>query len=173
MPLRSVQRYVKGLIDGISIPGQQKPLQAWITPPSVENMDGPRAYVWGGHLNVTRQTMPRHAGFQSYPWTIDIWLAHLTVADTQKNPDLDDEFPQIIDTVTQVFRSTTMPVFIDADGNVEDVSAPVTDRAGLTQIQRIGERWTLDYPPEHAPATLRMVWYSALVAMEVLEVVQG
>lgn len=171
MPLLSVQKYARNLIDGMQLPGQQMPLTAHITPPALEDMDGPKAYVWGGHVNVTRQTMPRRAGFKQYPWTIDIWLVYLTNAD--ENPTLDDEFPQIIDAVTNVFATTTMPVFIDANGNVEDVSAPVTDRTGLTQIQRVGERWTLDYPPEHTPATLRMVWYSALIAMEILEVVQG
>ncbi len=171
MPLKSVQRYVKSLLDGITLPGQNMPLVAHITPPSLEDMDGPKAYVWGGHVNVTRQTMPRGAGFKNYPWTIDIWLVYLTAAD--ENPTLDDEFPDIIDTVTNVFSTTKMPVFIDADGNPQDVSAPVTSRTGLTQIQRIGERWTLDYPPERTPATLRMVWYSALLSMEVLEVVQG
>lgn len=171
MPLKSVQKYVKGLIDGLTIPGQLNPLTAHITPPALEDLNGPIAYVWGGHLNVSRQTMPRGAGFKSFPWMIDIWLVYLTNAN--ENPTIDDEFPDLIDTVTRALWTTTMPVFIDADGNVEDVSAPVTDRDGLTQIQRIGERWTLDYPPERTPATMRMVWYSASISMEVLEVVQG
>jgi hypothetical protein len=171
MPLKSVQKYMRNLIDGISIPGQNTPLTAYITPPVLEDMSGPRAYVWGGHVNVSRQTMPRGAGFRNYPWMIDIWLVYLTNAD--ENPTIDDEFPDLIDTVTGVFATTKMPVFIDADGNPQDVSAPVTDRTGLSQIQRVGERWTLDYPPERTPATLRMMWYSASISMEVLEVVQG
>jgi len=171
MPLKSVQKYVKNLLDGISVPGQNLPLTVHVTPPAIESADGPIAYVWGSHLNVTRQTMPRGAGFQSWPWMIDIWVVYLTNAD--ENPTIDDEFPDILDAIVSVLRTTKMPVFIDKDGVPQDVSAPVTLRTGLTQIDRIGERWTLDYPPERTPATLRMVWYSASISVEVLELVQG
>jgi hypothetical protein len=171
MPLKSVQKYVKNLLDGIAVPGQLLPLEVHITPPALESVDGPIAYVWGSHLNVTRQTMPRGAGFQNWPWMIDIWVVYLT--NENENPTIDDEFPDILDTIMRVLRTTTMPVFIDNDGIPQDVSAPVTSRQGLTQIQRVGERWTLDYPPERTPATMRMYWYSASISVEVLEVVQG
>jgi hypothetical protein len=42
-----------------------------------------------------------------------------------------------------------------------------------TQIQSIGETFDLDYPPERTPASMKMIWYSARLGLDVLEVVQS
>jgi hypothetical protein len=165
MPLNSVQHYVKNLVNGLAIPAPiGKTLDTWITPPPVESMDQPHCYIWGGRVSPSRQTMPRTAGFKKYPWLIDIYLVYETSAQkgsTGLNPTLDSEFPVLIDAVLKVFTTTVMPILItDPDTGV------------ISQIQHIGESWSLDYPVEKTPATMRMLWFNAMITMDVLEVVQ-
>lgn len=158
MPLNSVQQYVKGLLDGIEVPGQEQPLVCYVTPPVLEKPSGPRAYVWGGKVTRDRQTMPRGPGFAKFSWIIDIWLISLL------NPQadgVDEIFPLVVDAVTNTLATTTMPIVI---------TDPTTGQE--SQIQAIGESWDLDYPPEHTPATSRMLWYACHIGMDVLEVVQ-
>ena len=166
--LDSVQQYVRGLIDGLVIPVTGiPPLTAWITPPVLEEADGPRAYVWGGRVRGGRQTAPRGPGMKRFPWSVDVYL---TYRDTPDDALASEPFPKVIDTVLRTFMATTMPLWIDANG------VPVGPNAGSstdTQIQAIGESFDLEYPPERLPATMRMVWYSARIALDVLEVVQA
>lgn len=170
MPLNSVQSYVKGILDGLTLPaptGQPaSTLTAWVTPPTLEDLNGPRAYIWGGRNRGYRQTMPRAkpnqpatGGFKWLDWTIDIYLVYLTAPD---DAQIDQEFPLMVDAVLSALWNTTMPVFI---------TDPTT---GLeSQVLAIGEDWELEYPPERTPATLRMLYYTCRIAMDVREAVQG
>lgn len=159
MPLNSIQRYCRDLLDGLPLPGQDKPLTAYIMPPTVEDIDGPRAYVWGARMRAERQTAPRAAGFKKLPWNVDVYLVYLDSAD---NPDGDKAFPLIIDAVLTRFWSTTMPLMItDPDTGL------------VSQVLAVGESWDLEYPPERLPATMRMIWSTARISMDVLEVVQA
>jgi hypothetical protein len=159
MPLNSVQQYCKGLLDGLPLPGQDQPLIAHIMPPTMEEMDGPRAYVWGARMRGERQTAPRRAGYKRLPWTVDVYLAYLDSAD---NPDGDKAFPLIIDAVLARFWSTTMPLMI---------TDPETGQ--VSQILAVGETWDLEYPPERLPATMRMIWSVARLSMDVTEAIQA
>jgi len=172
MPLNSIQQYVKGVINGITVAGQTQPLVAYVTPPVVDNAGGPpKAYVWAGRADSLRQTTPRGAGFRKINWHIDIYLNYET------NPNrpnvggvaVDNQFPLIVDAVLMQLWTTTMPTFIDANGT------PIGDtyQTGATQVHFIGENWTLDYPTERTPATLRMLWYSALLTVDVTEAIQS
>ena len=168
--LYSISKYVLGIVDGLVIPVQGvPPITAWITPPTLEKADGPRAYVWGGALKASRQTAPRgaQAGFKKFPWNVSVWLVYL---DTPDNARQNEPFPMIIDTVISAVQSTTMPLFISAEGVP---MGPNQVNATDTQIQSIGETFDLDYPPERTPATMKMVWYSARIGLDVLEVVQS
>lgn len=165
MPLNSVQLYVQSVLSGISIPGQSSPLQVYITPPVVDDVNGPRAYIWAGRLDpARRQTAPRGPAFKELNWLLDIYLNYET------NPDdpvsgtggVDSEFPLVVDAVMAATWTTAMPVFI---------TDPVT--GVLSQILSIGESFRMDYPPERTPATLRMLWYSTVITMDVMEVVQA
>jgi len=163
MPLNSIQCYVKGILDGLPIPGSTQSLDAFVTPPTVDNLDNPKAYIWGARMRGTRQTMPRGiapaAGFKKLMWNVDVYLSYET------NPDdanIDQEFPLIVDAVMAALWSTTMPTFI---------TDPTT---GLkTQLLAIGEDFDFEYPPEKAPATLRMVYYTARLGLSVQEAVQA
>ena len=167
MPLYSVSKYVQGLINGLPLPAGLPALEAWITPPVLEEVDGPKAHVWGGRVKGGRQTAPRGTGFRKLPWQVDVYLVYM---DTPDDALTYEPFPQVIDTVISVFTTTTMPLFIDASGNVMGPNAVnKTD----TQIQAIGETWELEYPPERVTASMLMVWYVARLGLDVLEVQQG
>lgn len=161
MPLNSVQLYVQGLLDGLQIPGSPDRLDAYITPPTIEDVDRPKAYIWGARTRGGRQTAPRlpKGGFRKLLWTVDVYLTYESTPDA---PAIDQEFPIVVDAVLNVLWKTTMPIFI---------RDPSTGQR--SQILAIGESWDLEYPPERVPATLRMLYYSARISGTVEEAVQG
>lgn len=165
MPLSSVQQYCKNIIDGLWIPGMPGGLEAYITPPTVADLDGPKAFVLGARMRVNRQTMPRVAGFKHLAWSVDVYLVYETDPDS---PTVDIEFPQVVDAVMAAFWSTTIPVAIDANGQVVAEGTP-----GSSQILNTGEDMDLEYLPEHVPATLRMLYYVARLGVDVYEAVQA
>lgn len=166
--LGSVQLYCKGLLDGLQMPqGVPGPMIARITPPVVEKISAPKAYVWGGRVASARQTAPRGPAFRKFPWTVDVWLAYM---DTPDNALETEPFPRVVDAVMLAFMTAVMPVWIDAGGNPV---GPNASSATDTQIQAIGERFDLEYPPERTVAAQRQLWYVAHLGVEVLEVVQS
>lgn len=165
--LYSIQKFAQGIVDGISMPDGLPALTAWVTPPVMEQIDGPRSYVWGGRVRGSRQTAPRRAGFKKIPWVVDVWLAFL---DTPDDALANESFPKVIDAVLWAFFTAPMNIFIDGEGNVV---GPEATGPHDTQVQAVGESFDLEYPPERLPMTGRMVWYSAHIAMDILEVVQA
>lgn len=169
MPLNSVQHYTKDLINNMPLPAVMAQrgnglLDCWITPPVLQSLDGPHCYIWGSHVDPKRQTMPRGAAYKEYPWRMSIWLIYETSAQVGAsglNPTLDSEFPVLIDAVTKLLAATTMPILI-TDPNTGDIS----------QMLWIGESWSLDYPAQRLPATMRMLLYSAEIQMDLMEVFQ-
>lgn len=168
MPLYSVAKYVLGLTDGITMPeGVPGPLVAYVTPPVSEKLSAPRAYIWPGRAQVNRQTAPRGAGFRRRMWPIDVYLNYM---DTPDDALANEPFLGVVDAVTAVFETTLMPVFISAAGvPVGQSATSATD----TQILSIGEDWALDYPPERTVASLRQIWFSTVIRLQVMEAVQG
>lgn len=167
--LSSVQKYVKGIADGLAMPtGVPGPLVARITPPVWERVSAPRAYVWGGRVRGSRQTAPRGPGFKRIPWVVDVYLTYM---DTPDDALANEPFPAVIDAVLGAFFTTTMPVWIDSTGTPVGPNAPTAGSA--TQIQSIGESFDLDYPPERTVTAGRMIWYSTRIGLDVLEVVQA
>lgn len=156
--LNSIQLYVQGLLNGLAV-GNGQILTAYITPPPVDDLDGPRAYVWASRARTTRQTMPRGAGFKKLTWNIDVYLSYETVPD---EVDIDQQFPLIVDAAWWALATTTMPTFI---------VDPTTQKQ--SQMLSIGEEWEFEYPPERVPATLRMLYYTARIGFQVYEAVQG
>lgn len=169
VPLNSVQNYVAGLLDGLEVPIRgTKPVEAHITPPTFEDIDGPKAYVWGGRHRGHRQTMPRNstgqlvdgkAGFKELNWDLDIYLAYETTADA---PFLNQEFPCIVDAVLTKLWTTPVNRYI---------TDPIT--GVISQITQIGEDWHFEMLPERTPNTLRMVFYTARITAMITEEVQG
>jgi len=159
MPLNSVQTYVRGLLDGLQIPGAGASLEAYITPPVVDDLDHPKAYVLGGRLRGRRQTAPRGPGFKYLAWVVDIYITYETVPDS---PTVDQEMALIIDAIMNKTWTTTMPLFIQ-----DEVTGV------RSQILAIGEDFELEYPPERTPATLRMLYYAARLGLDIYEAVQA
>jgi hypothetical protein len=156
---------MRNMLDGLAIPGTTQTLEAFITPPTVTDLDNPVALIWGARLAGSRQTAPRGPGYKKLAWTVDVYLAYLT---NPQSPTVDVEFPSIIDAVMAKTWTTTMPLWIDASG------VPTAEgTANSSQIQSIGESWELEYPPERTPATMRMLYFGARVGFDVLEVVQA
>lgn len=181
MPLNSVQQYVKGLLDGLVVQDGIPALEAYVTPPVVDSLDAPKAYVWGGRMRGRRQTMPRvgtpaaiaagHSGFKRLDWTVDVYLVYEMNPD-QPATDVDQDFPLIIDAVLAQTWTTAMPIFIDAQGNPTAQSAMVAGQT-YSQILAIGEDFELEYPPERTPSTLRMLYYTARLGLDIYEAVQA
>lgn len=165
MALNAVQLYVCGLLDQLQIPGVAQPLTAYVTPPTVEDLDGPRAYVWGARMRGKRQTAPRitttaaSAGFKRLDWVVDVYLVYETLPDS---PTVDQEFPVLIDAVMNRTWTTPMPVYI---------TDPTT--GVQSQVLQIGEEFDLEYPPERTPATLRTLYYTCRLGLNVYEAVQS
>ncbi len=176
MPLNSLQLYTHSIIDGLLIPSVTEPLRAYITPPNIEDLDGPRAYVWGGRLRGRRQTTPRgapgQAGFKRLDWVIDVYLSYLTTPDSA---DIDQQFPLIVDAIMAASWSVRMPLIIDSQGQrILTGAGPVQDLPpGASQIISIGEDFELEYPPERNPANLRMLYYTCRLGLDVYEAVQA
>lgn len=144
-------------MDGNGVP---IPLVAYRTPPIFEDIDGPRAYVWGGQLRENRQSAPRGAGFKTLRWMVDVYLC-LPAASTDAN--LDQQMPLTIDAVMAALRADKIPV-------------PLTDATTgvVSQLLAIGEDFELEYLPErllNAPAGL--LWYTARLGATVQEQVQA
>jgi len=166
--LDSVSAYVRGLLDGASLPSVVPgPLTAWITQPVIEKISAPRAHVWGGRLTGRRQTAPRGAGFMSLTWTVDVYLCYMTAPDKAL---ANEPFPKVVDAVLKIFMATPMPLFIDAYGNPV---GPNATSATDTQILSVGEKFDGDYPPERSVAGPRTLWYIQRFGMVVEEKVQA
>lgn len=162
MPMNSVMQYIDGLINGITVPGISGTLTSWIQPPVLENLDvnGMRAYVWASRVSGGRQTMPRGEGFQKLPWRLEVWLVYETSAN-QDNFLLSQQFPCMIDAVTEALSTATMPIVITDPTTMQE-----------SQIQSVGEEWDLDAETARTPSTMRMLWYAALLTNDILEVIQ-
>jgi len=163
MPLNSVQIFCRNIIDGMAIPGSPVALKAQITPPVLQNVSSPMAFVWGGNMSGKRTAGPRgkpgHAGFKELAWDVDVWLILLT---NPNNAMVDQQFPLVVDAVMDAFWSTTMPTV---------TTDPTT---GLeTQIRSIGEQFGLEYSPVHTPQTQRMLYYAARLRLSVFEAVNA
>lgn len=173
MPLMSTQYYLQGLLNGLVVPGVGKPLVAYVTPPIVDKLSGPKAYVWGGTLAVSRQSGNRGpagaAGFKKLMWDADVWLIYLT---NPNDASVDTEFPQVVDAVMAQLWSTRIPLWITALG--VPIPPPVTDPpAGASQVLEIGEEFRMEYSPVHTPASNRMLFYSARLSLQIYEAVQA
>lgn len=179
MPLTSTQLYVKGVLDGLIVQDGIPPLEAFVQPPVLDTLDGPKAYIWGGRMSGHRQTMPRintpqadligRSGFKKLAWTVDVFLSYEMNPD-QPAVDADQDFPMIIDAILWQTWATPMPIFIDPTGN--PTKEPI-EGVEYSQILAIGEDFELEYPPERVPSTLRMLYYTARIGLDIYEAVQA
>lgn len=159
MPLNSVCQYVKGLLNGLVIPLQDDPLEAWVQPPTVDNPGAPKAYIWGSTGSWKRQTMPRGPGFQEFTWPLEIFL---TLTTSTQVPNKDQIQNLVVDTVLMTLLKAVMPVMI---------TDPTTGQ--VTQFWSIGESGRIDNPPARTGDSMRLLVFTAGIAVTVKEVVQA
>jgi len=158
-----MQQHLLGVLDQLALPGQSSPLQAWVQPPALEATDSAKAYIWGGSGRETRQTMPRGMGFKTIAWNVDVYLFLQTVSDLEAVTwDVSQEFPLVIDAVMKACRTADMPIA---------VTDPTTGDG--SQLLAVGESMTLEYPPERAAASQRLVFYTARIGVDMMEAIQG
>jgi hypothetical protein len=127
MPLQATLAYVKGLINGLAMPGGLPPLVAYVFPPSVdeEPFGEPRAYIWpqtfeesrnperGGTVNRAL-AMPQagesaNSGTKPVDHSIHVYLIYDEDNDDEQGDSL---FPSIIDAVSWQLRVSTDPAVI-------------------------------------------------------------
>lgn len=159
MSLNAVQLHVLSLLNGITVPGQSDTLTAYVTPPVVEALDGPRAYIWGGTGREQRRSAPRGYGFKRVNWSVDTFLVYETDSESS---DLDETFPLILDAVMGALRAAPMPT---------QLTDPTT--GAVSQMTAIGEDFTIEMPPERLLSPPRLLYYAARVTTTVTEDVQA
>jgi hypothetical protein len=158
--LNAIQQHVRGVLDGLTVPGQVGTLTAYVQPPTVEELDGARAYIWTPVGKGTRQSMPRGPGFTTRTWNVHIWLMYLD--STNSDTDIEQTFPLLIDAVDAALLAAVMPIFI---------TDPTTEQP--SQLLAIGEEYALDYPPARTPGNLQMLLSEALITTTVKEALQA
>ena len=167
MTLNAVQHYVKGLLDGLTLPfAQEGSLTAYVAPPSVGDQINPLCFIWGSVGDKSRRAgsrakpgLPSTGGFKKAIWQTDLWLYYVEDAD---DPDADSLFPAVIDAICGVLENTLMPVA---------VTDPTT-RAVSTVLQ-IGETVKIDYAPVRSLEGQRLVQYEARLIVDIEESYQA
>jgi hypothetical protein len=163
-----MQQYVKGVLDGLSLPTTPaENLTAIITPPVVDTRTTPRAYIWGSTGTDLRRTMPRAmplmpqtGGFKELVHKIDVWIVWFGAA---SDVNRDSQFPIVMDTVMGALRNTLDPVRNTVDPQTGAVS----------EIVAIGENMQWDYAPVHPVADQRYLRYDGRIILEVKEWIQA
>lgn len=158
MGLNAVLQHVKGVVNGLQIPLQQKTLTAAIVPPPIEPASGVLGYVTPGRMTGKRQTSPRGPGFTEPRWPVDVTL-DLETLPTDAN--LEQVFPVAVDAVLAAIWADTMPVFI---------TDPTT---GIkTQMLAIGEDYGYDPADWRTTAQGRLILFRGRISFTVKEAFQ-
>jgi hypothetical protein len=170
MPIASACQYIKSLLDGLPMPGDSTPaMAAYITPPDPnEETQIPTAYVWPSEGDEDRDpnragSVPRNTGPGTYAGnkgiehSIAVYLVWFAADD---QPDIDNQFPGMVDAVMAVFRTSDDPA------EVTDPYVPAT----VTTLIDVGEKMT--YRIElRSLVNQAYNRYDALVELSVLEVI--
>jgi hypothetical protein len=169
MPISSALSYVRGLLDGLGMPGPATSLVCSITPPDPFADPGiiPTCYLWPANGRESRDgpagTASRNqgpntsSGFKTLAHQMEIWLVW-DGADNGSAP----LFPAMIDAVNAALRTAyPMPA---------DVTDPYT--GATSQMSNIGEvlSWRVSVRPIPDSRNNR---YEALLQVLITEVIQA
>lgn len=171
MPIAAVTSYVKGILAGLPMPGQNTPaLVAYITPPD-PNVEAeiPTAYVWPAIGDESRNpardgTIPRNtgpatpSGTKPFDHTIDVFVVFFMADD---DPQADSLFPGMVDAVMEQLRTSEDPV-------------PLTDPYSGQQstLYDLGERMSYQIT---VSAVSDQAWnrYDCLIRCPVMELIRA
>jgi len=171
VPIASTLAYVKGLLDGLPMPGSLPVMAAYITPPDPNvDTDIPAAYVWPTDGDENRDsakagTVPRNtgpgtaSGFKNIEHAIDVYVVWFAADDQD---DIDSLFPGIVDAVMFALRTSEDPAQVQDPYNPNVVSTLVD--VGEKMTYRITVRSLVEQAYDR---------YDCLVALSVLEVIQA
>lgn len=159
MSLNSVQLFVRDVLDQMLLPLQLGNLAAYITPPDQGDGTVPGAYVWGSAGNESRRATPRAQpnNLPSGAWKcaehhFDVWLIWIG---TIEDPDVDMQFPIIIDAVMAKLRNTPL---LDMQGVLTD---PVN--GAVSHLLNLGEDMSWVYSPVRALNDQRLRRYDGQI----------
>lgn len=159
MAMNSVLQYMQGLLNGLTIPGQSKPLATVLVPGVQMPLTGPIALIIPGPVHGERKSAPRGQGLIEIPWWIDIYLKY----ETNPNAELLDQlFPLIVDAILYACWKPGLPLYL---------TDPTTGR--ITNLVALGEAFEVDPQPPETPATMRSLLFSALIRIEAKEYLQA
>jgi hypothetical protein len=158
--LNSVFQHVRGVLDGLPLPGQSWPLTVRIVPPPVEPLgDKPLAYLTlAGEMKGKRQTMPRGAGFTGMDWPIGITV---DFQDLSTDPNLEQAFYLITDAILIALWAAPMPALI---------TDPTTQVQ--TQMTAIGEDYGMRMGNLVTTASNRVLMFRGQITTTVREKTQ-
>jgi hypothetical protein len=168
MPINSVHQWIRGILDGLVIPGNAGTLDCFITPPDPREEPPPAIYIWAARAPEKRQATSR-AKIPNSPVNFSGWktMDHtVTGYVTWFGEDSDDQadvtFPAVVDAIMAALRSS-------------DPNAFVTDPlSGIeSYLVDTGERMTYDLSPMKSTLSQRFLRYDAVITMEILEVFQA
>lgn len=159
MPLNSITQYMHGQLDSLPIPGGSQILQAFITTPTPGKLSGPMAFLGDCTSHVDRESMPRGAGFKNLIWTIQIYIAYSSNANS---PGIDSQFPLIVDAIMTKLWTTRMPLAITDD---------ITEQGSW--VMAVGEKFGFQKPRVRTVGAQQMLYYAARLDAEVRELIQA
>jgi hypothetical protein len=169
VPLNTVQFFLRDTLDGLVLPLGLGNLAAFISPPNPGDGMVPAVYVWGSNGSESRLTVPRaqhlnvaSGGDKTLVHQADVWLVWFG---SSEDPDVNAQFPAIIDRVMGALRNTRL-----VDG-AQYVTDPVTGQ--LSQLLDVGEDMSWEYAPVKAIVDQRYLRYDARVTVTVTEVIQS
>jgi hypothetical protein len=169
MPTNTVHHHIKGILDGLIVPGTAGTLEAFICPPAVRDDPRPAIYIWSARGSERRQSLPRAAapyqpvgqsGWKELTHTIE---ATLTWFDDNTDLNVDHAFPAVVDCVLQALRSAADPVYYVTD--------PLTGQQ--SELYAIGEKLTYDMAPPRAVADQRYLRFDASFIITIMEAFQA
>lgn len=169
MGLNTCQLFVKGLLNNLQPPGDtgiNGPIEALITPYDPDESGAARIYVWPSAGPERRLAWPRNtgpgtpAGWKQITHNLELFMVWFD--DQDIDPNIDVNFPALIDFVMFTLRTCTDPA---------SVTDPLTGESFL--LLDIGENMDYTYVPPRSTADQRMLRYDAKITMPVIEYFQA
>jgi len=169
MGINTVQGYLQGALNGMTLPLNLGTLAAYVLPPVPGDGGIPTAYIWGSRGVEDRLATPRAAhgapttgGTKELVHQVDVWLVW---HGSTEHPQASLQFPAIVDAVLATLRN--LPI-LDAQAHATD---PAT--GALSQLMDCGESMGWEYGPAHATEDQRMLRFDAQITVTLHENIQA
>jgi hypothetical protein len=168
MPTNTVHLALKGILDGLIVPGIAGVLRCYITPPDPRDEPDPAIYIWPARGREHRQSVPRaspgyqastQSGWKELEHTVDGFLTWFGPGGDRNS---DSTFPAVVDAVLMALRNADDPMYAVTD--------PLTGQQ--SDLTGIGEKLDYEIGPVRSTADQRYLRYDALITISVCEFLQ-